>query len=419
MAKTIEKTILNMPVSVLSLAMVLAVAAWPARSAELPPAIQADRHLMQAERQIGDGDYAAALASLDRILALQAEHDLEIPGALWFKHGQVSQEAGLHAQAVESVTRYLVGAGQGGEHYVAALELLDVAEAAAAAVAEREARAVAGAAAAVAEREARAVAGAAAAVAEREARAVAGATAAVARGEPLEMVAIPAGRFRMGCLSDDDACFGGEKPVHEVTIGRAFALSKHEVTFAQWDACVSGGGCGGHRPADQGWGRADRPVVNVSWEDAQSYVSWLSRETGEDYRLPTEAEWEYAARAGTTTKYSWGNEIGENRANCDGCGSRWDNSRTAPVASFPANAWGLHDMHGNAWEWVQDCSNGNYAGAPVDGSAWLSGNCSEGVLRGGSWIDDPWYVRAAYRNRYITGYRGFSEGFRVARTLTP
>ena len=294
---------------------------------------------MQAERQIGDGDYAAALASLDGILALQAEHDLEIPDAFWFKRGQVSQEAGLHAQAVESVTRYLVTAGQGGEHYLAALELLDVAEAG---------------------------------------------PAAVARGEPLAMVVVPAGRFRMGWLSDDGDCHGDEKPVREVVIA-SFALSKHEVTFAQWDACVSSGGCGGHRADDRGRGRADRPVINVNWEHAQSYVSWLSRETGEEYRLPTEAEWEYAAQAGTTTKYSWGNEIGENRANCDGCGSRWDDSETAPVGSFPANAWGLHDMHGNVWEWVRDCWNGSYAGAPVDGSAWLSGNCSGRVLRGGSW----------------------------------
>ena len=248
MEKTIGTTTLEMAVRVVSLALVLA--AWPARSAELPPAIQADRHLMQAERQIGDGDYAAALASLDRILALQAEHDLEIPDAFWFKRGQVSHEAGLHAQAVESVTRYLVVAGQGGEHYLAALELLDVAEA------EREARVVA----------------------EREAQAVAAALAAVARGEPLEMVVIPAGRFRMGCLSDDD-CHSHEKPVREVRIA-SFALSKHEVTFAQWDACVSGGGCGYHRPHDRGWGRADRPVVSVSWEDAQAYVSWLSRGDG-------------------------------------------------------------------------------------------------------------------------------------------
>ena len=387
---TVEKTIgtstLEVAARVVSLALVLALAAWPARSAELPPGIQADRHLMQAERQIGDGNYAAALASLDRILALQAEHDLAIPDAFWFKHGQVSHEAGLHAQAVESVTRYLVAAGQGGEHYLAALELLDVAEAA---------------------------------VAEREARAVAAAAAAVARGEPLAMVVLPAGRFRMGCLSDDDdECDRDEKPVREVAIA-SFALSKHEVTFAQWDACVSGGGCGGHRPDDRGRGRAARPVVNVSWEDAQSYVSWLSRETGETYRLPTEAEWEYAARAGTTTKYSWGNAIGVNRANCRGCGSQWDNSRTVPVGSFAANAWGLHDMHGNVWEWVQDCWNGNYAGAPMDGSAWLSGDCSERVVRGGSWLNFPGFLGAALRLWYTTGNRNVDVGFRVARTLTP
>ena len=232
------------------------------------------------------------------------------------------------------------------------------------------------------------------------------------------MVVVPAGRFRMGCLSDD-GCFDDEKPVREVVIA-SFALSKHEVTFAQWDACVSGGGCGSHRPDDEDWGRADRPVVNVSWEDAQSYVSWLSRETGEAYRLPTEAEWEYAARAGTTTKYSWGNEIGVNRANCygDNCGDQWKN--TAPVGSFPANAWGLHDMHGNVWEWVQDCWNGSYAGAPVDGSAWMSGDCSRRVVRGGSWVSlNPRFLRAANRYRFTTGDRIIISGFRVARTLTP
>ena len=240
----------------------------------------------------------------------------------------------------------------------------------------------------------------------------------VARGELPAMVVIPAGRFRMGCLSDDGDCYGDEKPVREVVIA-SFALSRHEVTFAQWDACVSGGGCGGHRPDDRGWGRADRPVVNVSWEDAQSYVSWLSRRTGEEYRLPTEAEWEYAARAGTTTKYSWGDEIGQNRANCEGCGSRWDDSETAPVGSVPANAWGLHDMHGNVWEWVQDCWNGSYAGAPVDGGAWLSGDCSERVLRGGSWYNLPRNLRAALRSGDTTGNRYGDNGFRVARTLTP
>ena len=130
-------------------------------------------------------------------------------------------------------------------------------------------------------------------------------------------------------------------------------------------------------------------MINVSWEDAQSYVTWLSRETGESYRLPSESEWEYAARAGTATKYSWGNEIGVNRANCDGCGSRWDNQRTAPVGSFAPNGFGLYDMHGNVWEWVEDCWNGSYAGAPSDGGAWRSGDCAKRVLRGGSWGGNP------------------------------
>ena len=255
----IGTTVLKVPVRGVWLALVLAVAALPTPSAELPtpsaelpPAIQADRHLMRAESQIGEGDYAAALASLDEILALHAEHNLEIPEAFWFKHGQVSQEAGLHAQAVESVTRYLATAGQGGEHYMAALELLDAAELAVA-------------------------------TAERVALP--------------EMVVIPAGRFRMGCQSNDNPCFNDEKPGREVGI-ESFALSKHEVTFAQWDACVSAGGCGGYRPDDRGWGRGRRPVISVSWNDAKEFVGWLSGKTGEDYRLPSEAEWEYAARAG-------------------------------------------------------------------------------------------------------------------------
>ena len=359
---------------VLGLTLILSWA-LPAPAAELSPDIQADLYLVRAERQIRSGDNAGALGTLDRIWALQAEHGLEIPDAFWFKRAEVSRQAGLHARAADSATRYLEAAGRSGEHYVAARELLDAAEVAVA-------------------------------TAER-----------VARGELPAMVVLPAGRFRMGCLSDDGDCETDEKPIREVVIA-SFALSKHEVTFAQWDACVSGGGCGGHRPDDEGWGRADRAVVNVSWEDAQSYVSWLSEQTGEEYRLPTEAEWEYAARAGTTTKYSWGNEIGVGRANCDGCGSQWDDSRTAPAVSFPANSWALHDMHGNVWEWVQDCWNDSYVGAPVDGSAWLGGDCSGRVFRGGSWVSGPRSPRAANRGRYTTGNRDGIVGFRVARTLT-
>ncbi len=238
-------------------------------------------------------------------------------------------------------------------------------------------------------------------------------------GEGPEMVVIPAGTFRMGCLSDDDACYYDERPDHDVRISRAFALSKHEVTFAHWDACVSAGGCRGYRPGDYGWGRGSRPVVDVSWEDAKSYVSWLSGETGEVYRLPSESEWEYAARSGTVTKYSWGNEIGQNRANCDGCGSRWDDEQTAPVGSFGPNEFGLHDMHGNVWEWVEDCGNDSYDGAPSDGAAWASGDCAKRVLRGGSWSGTPRLLRSAVRNRYTSSIRNYFIGFRVARTLTP
>ena len=240
-------------------------------------------------------------------------------------------------------------------------------------------------------------------------------------GDPaaaLEMVVIPAGSFRMGCVSGEN-CDDDELPVHEVTIPEAFEVSVYEVTFAQWDACVLGGGCGGYRPDDEGWGRGTRPVIHVSWEHAQAYVSWLSSQTGEAYRLLSESEWEYVARAGTSTAYSWGNSIGSNRANCDGCGSQWDNTETAPVGSFPANMFGVHDMHGNVWEWVEDCWNGSYAGAPSDGSAWRSGECSVRVLRGGSWFGLPRDLRSADRVRDSTGNRHSEDGFRVARTLTP
>ena len=233
-------------------------------------------------------------------------------------------------------------------------------------------------------------------------------------GSGPEMVVIPAGSFRMGCVSgvkcDDD-----EKPVHNVTIARPFAVSKYELTFEEYDRFTMPTG----RVDDQGWGRGRRPVINVSWQDAQDYVRWLSGETGATYRLLTEAEWEYAARAGTSTAYNWGNQIGSGRANCQGCGSQWDKRQTAPVGSFGANGFGLHDMHGNVWEWVADCWNGSYNGAPSDGSAWTSGDCSDRVLRGGSLYFIPRNLRSAYRLGGPSGYRDLNIGFRVARTLTP
>ena len=146
---------------------------------------------------------------------------------------------------------------------------------------------------------------------------------------------------------------------------------------------------------DSGFGRGTKPVINVNWDDAQQYVAWFSKMTGQPYRLLTEAEWEYAARAGTTTAYSWGDEIGKGNANCNGCGSKWDNRETSPVGSFKPNAFGLYDMHGNVWQWVQDCYHDNYNGAPTDGSAWTSGDCSRRVLRGGAWGNFPRNLRAA------------------------
>ncbi|MDQ6979805.1 MAG: formylglycine-generating enzyme family protein, partial [Mariprofundaceae bacterium] len=153
----------------------------------------------------------------------------------------------------------------------------------------------------------------------------------------------------------------------------------------------------------------NRPVEQVSWDDVQRYLKKLGRA----YRLPSEAEWEYAARAHATTAYSWGNAIGKNRANCDGCGSQWDDTTTAPVGSFSANDFGLYDMHGNVWEWNADCWHGSYAGAPSDGAVWLSGTCKGRVLRGGSWHINPRHLRSANRYGLITGGRINYIGFRV------
>ncbi|MEY4680681.1 MAG: hypothetical protein RLZZ276_2330, partial [Pseudomonadota bacterium] len=184
--------------------------------------------------------------------------------------------------------------------------------------------------------------------------------------------------------------------------------------FAEWDACVAQGGCS-HRPDDRGWGRGRQPVMNVNWDDAQQYVAWLSRKTGKAYRLLSEAEWEYAAQAGIGREAKVTPGAGE--ANCDGCGSRWDGKQTAPVGSFAANAFGLHDMLGNVWEWTADCWNDSHAGAPADGSARQGGDCSRRVLRGGSWNYGPELTRSADRGWGTSGLRSGYVGFRVARTL--
>jgi len=237
-----------------------------------------------------------------------------------------------------------------------------------------------------------------------------------------EMVVVPAGEFMMGSPPTENNRMPDEGPQHRVTIARPFAVSKYDVTFNDWDACASVGGCSREgRAGDVDWGRDTRPVIYVSWDDAQQYVAWLSQMTGKPYRLLSDAEFEYAARAGTQTVYPWGDDIGKNKANCDGCGSQWTGSagtwQTAPVGSFAPNRFGLYDMVGNVWKWVQDCYHPNYNGAPTDGSTWTGGDCTARVVRGGFWGGGPEYVRPAFRDRTSSNDRNYTLGFRVGRTL--
>lgn len=210
--------------------------------------------------------------------------------------------------------------------------------------------------------------------------------------------AVAAGEDR--ALSTAQLCPGCPEMV--AIPGQKFAVGKYAVTFDDWEACVAAGGCGGYMPPDNGWGRGKRPVVNVSWDDAQAYIQWVSDKAGRKHRLPTEEEWEIAARAGSTTEYYWGNDVGRNNANCDGCGSQWDNRRTAPVGSFSPNAYGLFDMMGNVWQWTSTCRKDN---------------CTKRMLCGGSWNHRPQDMRAGMCNWFDTNKRMRYLGFRPAMTL--
>jgi formylglycine-generating enzyme required for sulfatase activity len=233
-----------------------------------------------------------------------------------------------------------------------------------------------------------------------------------------EMVVVPAGSFMMG--SPAQGTYDGH-PQHNITVVKSFAIAKFELTFADWDVCAAGGGCNGYKPNDSGWGRGRQPVINVDWNDAQQYIAWLAKMTGKPYRLLSEAEYEYAARAGTTTIYPWGEDLkldGQTMANCSMCGSRWDHYQSAPVGSFPPNKFGLYDMVGNVSEWTEDCYHDSYNGAPADGSAWIvGGDCGLRISRGGSWISDPGKLHSASRNWYSSAVKLNSTGFRVARML--
>ena len=269
-------------------------------------------------------------------------------------------------------------------------------------------------------------------------------------GEGPAMVVVPAGSFQMGSLADEEGRYDDEGPVHRVTI-EAFAVGVYEVTRAEYERFV---GVTGHAAGDacarregeslvmraglnwrNPWYRqsGEHPVVCVSWEDAQAYVGWLSRESGAEYQLLSEAEWEYVARGGTETAWYWEEGEGGQCRHANGADAAANQRypgmgegecddghvHTAPVGSFQANGFGLYDVHGNVREWVEDCWNDSYAGAPTDGSAWEQGNCDRRVLRGGAWDDPPRHLRSAFRDRDSTGDRYDAGGFRVARRLTP
>jgi formylglycine-generating enzyme required for sulfatase activity len=246
-----------------------------------------------------------------------------------------------------------------------------------------------------------------------------------------EMVVVPAGRFIMGSPTNENGRDDDEGPQHEVNIQKAFAVSKLAVTNGYLNACVSVGNCPEHRD-----GRYWEAVTNVNWSDAKRYAAWLSQMTGKRYRLLSEAEYEYAARAGTQTVYPWGDEIGKGNANCNGCGSRWDrNALMAPAGSFGPNQFGLYDMLGTVFEWVEDCYHEDYNSAPTDGAAWIttvtksfeqdtgfrysSGDCSRRRARGGSYMTKPASVRSGSRAWFTVVQEYDNLGFRLARTLTP
>ncbi len=233
-----------------------------------------------------------------------------------------------------------------------------------------------------------------------------------------ELVTIPAGSFIMGTSkSTKNARMRRALPAHKVVIAKPFAMGRYEVTFDEWEICLKEKGCT-KDPDDHQWGKGRRPVINISFPEVGKYLAWLSKKTGKTYRLPSEAEWEYAARGGTRTRFSWGDEAGKNNANCRTCAPKIS-KQTYEVGKYKPNPFGLYDVHGNVWEWVQDCWNTSYKGAPADGSAWVKGTCHFRVTRGGSWYYIDANLQSAWRSKYPNTANGFSYGigFRVVREL--
>ncbi len=232
-----------------------------------------------------------------------------------------------------------------------------------------------------------------------------------------EMVVIPPGQFLMGSQATDTEADADEHPLRQVKVLSVFAIGRGPVTFAEWDFCVRDGWC--PAASDRGWGRSNRPVINVNWADVQQFLGWLHFKTGRAYRLPLEAEFEYAARAGTVSRYWWGNTIGVNNTVCQGCGSTWDGKMTAPVGSFKANPFGLFDMLGNVWQWTQECWQEPGKTTSATSKSFIPDSCELRVVRGGAWDRKPRSLRAANRARLVAIGRAGDVGFRAVRDLTP
>ncbi len=238
------------------------------------------------------------------------------------------------------------------------------------------------------------------------------------------MVVVPAGSFTMGSPDNEPGRNSDEQQVR-VAIPHSFAIGEFAVTFDQWDACKADGGCNDYAPADAGWGRGQRPAINVSWKDAEAYIAWLSRQTGKTYRLASEAEREFVTRAGSVTPFWWGSSIAPTQANYNatyvyqGGAKGTYRAQTVPVDSFAPNPWGLYQVHGNVWEWTDDCWNDSNSGNPGDGTARRNGDCDRRVVRGGAWFNSPGILRSASRGNYPVENRSEGFGFRVARTLGP
>ncbi len=415
-------------------------------------ATQRDKYMLGLDKALEAKDYSKVLTFISKL----EEIGCVLPPRFDYYRGEAEFHAERYGEAVRSLDRYVKKAGREGRHYRSSLELLLILE-------ERDDTAYAqaksvGTAAAYGEYLSSHPDGRHAAEA-RQRQKVAAADEERERKRPgrrfrdctdcPEMVVVPAGSFDMGSPESETGRDDDEGPVHRVRLSEPFAVGVYEVTRGEWSRFVSGTGyssgdsCWTYKSDEwknrsgRGWrspgfSQSDgHPVVCVSWKDAQAYVGWLSRETGKGYRLLSESEWEYVARAGTRTSRYWGGSEGgqcSNANGADGSVKRRYSSRTvascddghvhtSPVGSYKKNQYGLHDVLGNVWEWVEDCWNDSYRGAPADGSAWESGECGKRVMRGGMWFDGPRYLRSASRNKFSTGDRGVYAGFRVARTL--